>query len=199
LRAAKKLLPHLRFTEEVYLETPFPTTCSRDHESSTRRTLRSFLPKEVGEYSTRTGISANISRLISLSLSNSRSCWVRTFCEIRGIFFRRTLKRSGFRDPISHQRITGFHRPPISISSSSIGHMLAMRLALIAFGNQVSVWFLVSDREYNRRRFYSREFAAAGKKRAAGEIATTGLSKFLGASQGGFGSSSVSPISLMEE
>jgi hypothetical protein len=127
------------------MEFGFRTTCFRDHASRTRSTGPNFLPKAVIEYSTRTGISANISRLINPSRSNSRNCCVRTFCEMRGMFSRRTLKWSGFRDSISYQRITGFHRPPISIRSSSIGHMLAMRLALIAFGNQVSIWFLVSD------------------------------------------------------
>lgn len=124
-------------------------TCFRAQESSTRRTGRNFLPKGVDVYSTLTGISANISLLTSPSLSSSRSCCVSTFCEIRGILCRRPLNRRGSSLFRSHHRITGFHRPPISTSSSSIGHMLAMRLALIAFGNQVSVWFLVPGREYN--------------------------------------------------
>jgi hypothetical protein len=112
------------------------TTCLRDQESRIRRRDRSFLPKAVGEYSTRTGISANISRLISPSRSNSRSCWVRTFCEMRGMFWRRVLNRSGLPDPMSHQRMTGFQRPPISTSSSSMGHMLAIRLAGMDLGTR---------------------------------------------------------------
>lgn len=148
----RPLLPAgVLMVDEVYLELLLPTTCSRDHASRTRRTLRNFLPKLVGEYSTRTGISGNISRFMSPSLSNSRSCWVRTFCEIRGIFSRRTLKRSGSRESMSHHKMTGFQRPPIRTSSCSMGHMLAMILALIFdSGNQVSIWFLVPFREYTR-------------------------------------------------
>jgi hypothetical protein len=104
-------------------------TCFRAQESSTRRTGRNFLPKGVDVYSTLTGISANISLLTSPSLSSSRSCCVSTFCEIRGILCRRPLNRRGSSLFRSHHRITGFHRPPISTSSSSIGHMLAIRLA----------------------------------------------------------------------
>src|SRR6266849_10418187 len=111
---------------------PFPlTTCLRDHESSTRSTGRNFLPKGVKEYSTRTGISVNICRFTSPSRSSSRNCCVKTFCEMRGMWWRRVLKRSGFLDSKSHQRITGFQRPPINTSSCSIGHMLAINLALI--------------------------------------------------------------------
>lgn len=113
------------------MECDLRTTYFRDQASRTRSTGLSFLPKVVTEYSTRTGISANISRLINPSRSNSRNCCVRTFCEMRGMFWRRPLNRSDLRDPMSHQRITGFHLPPISTSSSSIGHLLAMRLALI--------------------------------------------------------------------
>jgi hypothetical protein len=116
--------------ESRMFQGPFLTIrCFRAQESSSRRTGRIVIPKGVGAYSTLTGISGNISRWIKPSRSNSRSCCVRTFCEIRGILSRRFLKRSGLADPMSHQRITGFHRPPISTSSSSIGHMLAIRLA----------------------------------------------------------------------
>ena len=125
-----------------------PTTCLRDHESSTRSTGRNFLPKGVKEYSTRTGISVNICRFTSPSRSSSRNCSVKTFCEIRGMLWRRVLKRSGFLDSKSHQRITGFQRPPINTSSCSIGHMLAINLALISapvtrypFG----AWYLLDD------------------------------------------------------
>ena len=112
---------------------PFPpTTCLRDQESSTRRTGRNFLPKGVKEYSTRTGISGNICRFTSSSRSSSRNCCVNTFCEIRGMFPRRALKRSGLFDSESHQRITGFQRPPIKASRCSIGHSLAIRLAHIS-------------------------------------------------------------------
>ena len=124
--------PFATLESRMFQEEPFQTIrCFRAQESSTRRTGRSLIPKCVGEYSTLTGISGNISRWIKPSRSNSRSCCVRTFCEIRGILSRRFLKRSGLADPMSHQRITGFHRPPISTSSSSIGHLLAIRLALI--------------------------------------------------------------------
>lgn len=109
----------------------FPTTCLRAQESSTWRTGRSFLPKGVGAYSTRTGISANILLTTSPSLASSRNCCVSTFCEIRGILPRRSLNRRGSSLFRSHQRITGFHRPPISAISSSIGQKLAIRLALI--------------------------------------------------------------------
>ena len=116
----------------MFQEGPFLTIrCFRAQKSSARRTGRNFLPKGVNLYSTLTGISANISRSIKPSRCNSRSCCVRTFCEIRGILSRRSLKRSGLPDSMSHQRITGFHRPPIRTSSSSIGHLLAIRLALI--------------------------------------------------------------------
>jgi hypothetical protein len=125
-----------------------PTTCLRDHESSTRSTGRNFLPKGVKEYSTRTGISVNICRFTSPSRSSSRNCCVKTFCEMRGMWWRRVLKRSGFLDSKSHQRITGFQRPPINTSSCSIGHMLAINLALISapvtrypFG----AWYLLND------------------------------------------------------
>ena len=112
---------------------PFlPTTCLRDQESSTRSTGRNSLPKGVKEYSTRTGISGNICRFTSSSRSSSRNCCVNTFCEIRGMFSRRALKRSGFLDSESHQRITGFQRPPIKTSRCSMGHSLAIRLALIS-------------------------------------------------------------------
>ena len=116
---------------------PFlPTTCLRAQESSTWRTGRNFLPKVVGAYSTRTGISANISLTTSPSLASSRNCCVSTFCEIRGILPRRSLKRRGSSLFRSHQRITGFHRPPISAISSSIGQKLAMRLEL-TFPSQI--------------------------------------------------------------
>jgi hypothetical protein len=112
---------------------PFlPTTCLRDQLSSTRSTDRNFLPKGVKEYSTRTGISGNSCRFTSSSRSSSRNCCVNTFCEIRGMFSRRALKRSGFLDSESHQRITGFQRPPIKTSRCSMGHSLAIRLALIS-------------------------------------------------------------------
>ena len=112
---------------------PFlPTTCLRDQVSSTRSTGRNFLPKGAKEYSTRTGISANICRFTSPSRSSSRNCCVKTFCEMRGMLWRRVLKRSGLLDSKSHQRITGFQRPPINTSSCSIGHMLAINLALIS-------------------------------------------------------------------
>src|SRR5260370_37672490 len=45
---------------------------------------------------------------------------------------RRDLNRSGFLDSESHQRITGFQRPPIKTSRCSMGHSLAIRLALIS-------------------------------------------------------------------
>ena len=125
-------LPFARLESRMFQERPFLTmTCFRAQESSARRTGRNFLPKGVGVYSTLTGISANISLLTSPSLSSSRNCCVSTFCEIRGILCRRPLNRRGSSPFRSHQRITGFHRPPISTSSSSIGHMLAIRLALI--------------------------------------------------------------------
>src|SRR5260370_42326229 len=108
-----------------------PTTCLRDHESSTRRTGRNFLPNGVKEYSTRTGISGNTCRFTSPSRSSSRNCCVKTFCEMRGMLWRRVLKRSGLLDSKSHQRMTGFQRPPINTSSCSMGHMLAINLALI--------------------------------------------------------------------
>ena len=112
---------------------PFPpTTYLRDQESSTRSTGRNFLPNGVKEYSTRTGISGNICRLTSSSRSSSRNCCVNTFWEIRGMFWRRALKRSGFLASESHQRITGFQRPPIKTSRCSMGHSLAIRLALIS-------------------------------------------------------------------
>lgn len=112
---------------------PFlPTTCLRDHVSSTRSTRRNFLPKGVKEYSTRTGISGNTCRFTSSFRSSSRNCCVNTFCEIRGMFSRRALKRSGFLDSESHQRITGFQRPPIKTSRRSMGHSLAICLALIS-------------------------------------------------------------------
>ena len=112
---------------------PFPpTTCLRDQESSTRSTGRSFFPKGVKEYSTRTGISGNSCLFTSSSSSSSRNCCVNTFGEIRGMFSRRALKRSGFRDSESHHRITGFQRPPIKTSRCSMGHSLAIRLALIS-------------------------------------------------------------------
>jgi hypothetical protein len=114
------------------MECNLRTTYFRDQASRTRSTGLSFLPKVVTEYSTRTGISANISRLINPSRSNSRNCCVNTFCEIRGMFSRRALKRSGFLDSESHQRITGFQRPPIKTSRCSMGHSLAIRLALIS-------------------------------------------------------------------
>ena len=125
-------LPFATLESRMFHERPFLTmTCFRAQESSARRTGRNFLPKGVGVYSTLTGISGNISLLTRPSLSSSRNCCVSTFCEIRGILSRRFLKRSGLADPMSHQRIKGFHRPPISTSSSSIGHLLAIRLALI--------------------------------------------------------------------
>jgi len=125
-------LPFATLESRMFQERPFLTmTCFRAQESSARRTGRNFLPKGVGVYSTLTGISANISLLTSPSLSSSRNCCVSTFCEIRGILCRRPLNRRGSSPFRSHQRITGFHRPPISTSSSSIGHMLAIRLALI--------------------------------------------------------------------
>jgi len=114
------------------MECNLPTTYFRDQESRARSTGLSFLPKVVTEYSTRTGISANICRLINPSPSNSRNCCVNTFCEMRGMLRRRFLKRSGFLDSKSHQRITGFQRPPINTSSCSIGHMLAINLALMS-------------------------------------------------------------------
>ena len=128
---------------------PFlPTTCLRDQVSSTRSTGRNFLPRGAKEYSTRTGISVNICRFTSPSRSSSRNCCVKTFCEMRGMLRRRVLKRSGFLDSKSHQRITGFQRPPINTSSCSIGHMLAINLALISapvtrypFG----AWYLLND------------------------------------------------------
>jgi len=118
--------------EGFCMECNLRTTYFRDQASRTRSTGLSFLPKVVTEYSTRTGISANISRLINPSRSNSRNCCVNTFCEIRGMFSRRALKRSGFLDSESHQRITGFQRPPIKTSRCSMGHSLAIRLALIS-------------------------------------------------------------------
>ena len=125
-------LPFATLESLMFQERPFLTmTCFRAQESSARRTGRNFLPKGVGVYSTLTGISANISLLTSPSLSSSRNCCVSTFCEIRGILCRRPLNRRGSSLLRSHQRITGFHRPPISTSSSSIGHLLAIRLALI--------------------------------------------------------------------
>ena len=105
----------------------------RAQESSSCRTGRSFRPNAVSEYSTRTGISENTSLLTSPSRSSSRNCCVNTFCETRGMLCRRILNRNGFSVPISHQRMTGFQRPPIRTSSSSIGLMLTIRLALIAF------------------------------------------------------------------
>jgi hypothetical protein len=125
-------LPFATLESRMFQERPFLTIrCFRAQESSARRTGRNFLPKGVGVYSTLTGISANISLLTSPSLSSSRNCCVSTFCEIRGILSRRPLNRRGSSLLRSHQRITGFHRPPISTSSSSIGHLLAIRLALI--------------------------------------------------------------------
>jgi hypothetical protein len=125
-------LPFAMLESRMFQERPFLTmTCFRAQESSARRTGRNFLPKGVGVYSTLTGISANISLLTSPSLSSSRNCCVSTFCEIRGILCRRPLNRRGSSLFSSHQRITGFHRPPISTSSSSIGHLLAIPLAVI--------------------------------------------------------------------
>jgi hypothetical protein len=125
-------LPFATLESRMFQERPFLTmTCFRAQESSARRTGRNFLPKGVGAYSTLTGISANISLLTSPSLSSSRNCCVSTFCEIRGILCRRPLNRRGSSLFRSHHRITGFHRPPISTSSSSIGHLLAIPLALI--------------------------------------------------------------------
>jgi hypothetical protein len=106
--------------------------CVLAQESRVRSTGCSFRPNGVNEYSTRTGISANICLLIRPSRSNSRNCWVRIFCEIRGILVRRAVKRRAPLLRVSHQRITGFQRPPISARSSSIGHLLTMRLALIS-------------------------------------------------------------------
>jgi hypothetical protein len=75
------------------------------------------------------------------SRSSSRNCCVSIFCEIRGMLCRRTLNRNGCSLSISHHRITGFHRPPISTSNSSMGHLLAIRLALVlSFCDQVSIW-----------------------------------------------------------
>jgi hypothetical protein len=58
------------------------------------------------------------------------------------------LKRSGLVDAESHQRITGFQRPPIKTSRCSMGHSLAIRLGLISapvtrypFGS----WYLCDD------------------------------------------------------
>ncbi len=124
------------FKEALGMELLLPMTCLRAQESRTRRTGCNFLPKGVSEYSTRTGISANISLFTSPSRSSSRNCCVSTFCEIRGIFCRRTLNRSGSLLPRSHQRITGFQRPPISAINSSIGHKLTIRLALISFSEE---------------------------------------------------------------
>ena len=144
---------------------PFlPTTCLRDHESSTRRTGRNFLPNGVKEYSTRTGISGNTCRFTSPSRSSSRNCCVKTFCEMRGMLWRRVLKRSGLLDSKSHQRMTGFQRPPINTSSCSMGHMLAINLALITapvtrypFG----AWYLLDGikRDYMPARMNSKNDA----------------------------------------
>lgn len=48
------------------------------------------------------------------------------------MFSRRVLKRRGFLDSESHQRITGFQRPPIRTSRCSMGQSLTIRLALIS-------------------------------------------------------------------
>ena len=48
--------------------------CLRAQESRLCKTGRSFLPNGVREYSTRTGISGNISRLMMPARSSSLSC-----------------------------------------------------------------------------------------------------------------------------
>ena len=102
--------------------------CLRAQESSVRRTGHSFFPNGVSEYSTHPGY---VLLLIKPSRSSSRNCCVKIFCEIRGIFIRRSLNLSGSSLFTSHQRMTGFQRPPIKSSNPSIGHWLAMRLAFI--------------------------------------------------------------------
>jgi len=152
------------FKEALGMELLLPMTCLRAQESRTRSTGRNFLPKGVKEYSTRTGISGNSCRFTSSSRSSSRNCCVNTFCEIRGMFLRRALKRSGSLDSESHQRITGFQRPPIKTSRCSIGHSLAINLALITppvtrypFG----AWYLLDGikRDYMPARMNSKNDA----------------------------------------
>src|SRR5258707_1333178 len=81
---------------------------------------------------------------------------------MRGMLWRRVLKRSGLLDSKSHQRMTGFQRPPINTSSCSMGHMLAINLALITapvtrypFG----AWYLLDGikRDYMPARMNSKK------------------------------------------
>jgi hypothetical protein len=108
-----------------------PTRCLQAQESSVRRTDRNVRPRGMSEYSTRTGISAWKSRLTRPSRSSCRNCSVSTFGETRGILSRSSLKRRGSWLSSSHQRITGFHRPPMKANSSSTGHKLALCFVLI--------------------------------------------------------------------
>jgi hypothetical protein len=143
-------------------------TYLRDQESSTCKTGCNFPPKPVSEYSTRTGISANNSLFTSSSRSSSRSCCVRTFCEIRGILCRSTLNRSGSLLLKSHQRITGFQRPPMSAINSSIGHRLTIRLALISLPHETRYPFGYWYPSYSTTRTVSQSHTGTEKRKMRG-------------------------------
>ena len=143
-------------------------TYLRDQESSTCKTGCSFAPKPVSEYSTRTGISANNSLFTSSSRSSSRNCCVRTFCEIRGILSRSTLNRSGSLLLKSHQRITGFQRPPMSAISSSIGQRLTIRLALISLPHETRYPFGDCYPSYSTTRTVSQSHTGTEKRKMRG-------------------------------
>lgn len=143
-------------------------TYLRDQESSTCKTGCNFPPKPVSEYSTRTGISANNSRLTSSSRSSSRSCCVRTFCEIRGILCRSTLNRSGSLLLKSHQRITGFQRPPMSAINSSIGQRLTIRLEHISLPHETRYPFGYWYPSYSTTRTVSQSRSGTEKRKMRG-------------------------------